>query len=495
MGFSRLTKLMCFPLLAAGALCLSQSEGRAENVFTPVAPTTPAGKAGPAAKTDDQNSMLRAYTWESSFDRAGDASKDAARQLQQGARYDCSPLQEPQKAQCEAANARLQQQVKAAAKEAGEIRDMQYIFADVSRVSDMAAVGSIGAIGYSELMKKNPSQVDSLRGVANIQETAGYVSYTSGAADISMGAYALAMQKRQLENIKERMSGKGSGLNMANTAVMSKISKAAEETKKAAYSHMMYGAGKVAVGYASMQLAKQNKKQAESLQSLVDLSAGANPYQSGIAAAPVPTPQGGVPYYQNNNPQFIMPSTNGTRASTAPSAPVVSGNSGGSSVLPSSPELRKPASAGNLGSSFSGAAGSGGASLGGPGGPELEANADENTDKTKEALGQSFEMQLGGGSGSRYGGGGTDSGTGEGGVAGLLTGMLGNNNSSTSNATGLNPNSIYRDATEDLDGTEQGSMAGVSNRDDSLFSVVKSKYNKMMEVGRLAGPGAVEVKN
>ena len=68
--------------------------------------------------------------------------------------------------------------------------------------------------------------------------------------------------------------------------------------------------------------------------------------------------------------------------------------------------------------------------------------------------------------------------------------------SSNSKATGVNPNSLYRDAMEGIDESHnQASMAGVSGSSKSLFQVVKLKYNKMMEVGRLQGPGAVEVRN
>lgn len=487
------------PLMGIASLCLFAPLAVADNVLSPT--TTPGKEETTTPAEPDQNSMLRGYTWESSFDKAGDATKDAAKALNQKTSYDCTTLTGDQKVKCDQANLRIAKEAKAAAEEAAGIRDMQYIFADASRVSDIAAVGAIGATGYAQLIKRNASQSESLRGAANIQETAGYVSYASGAADISMGAYAYAMQKRQLENIKEKLSGKGSGLNMSDPALMSKISKAEEETKKAAYSHMMYGAGKVAIGYASMHLAKQNRKQAASLESLVDVSIPtANPYQSGVAApAYKPSAAGGVPYYQNNNPQFILPTDSGNSTSTGTTKPVVTGNTGGSSVMPS-PELRGLASLGNKNSGFSGSSGGGGGAA--PSAPEAGKTPEEEAAeaaaaaKAKEAT-SGFELNLGGGNGSRYGGG---SGGGDkaedGGVAGLLSGMMGGASTApTSNATGLNPNSLYRDATEGLSGEEQGSMAGVSGKDESLFKVVKTKYNKMMEVGRLAGPGTVEVRN
>jgi len=503
MKFQGLKARQWFPLIAAALYCAPLA--LAENVFTPGAATEPGAKGSTTTpeKKDDENSMLRGYTWESSFDKAGDASKDAAKALKENTRYDCTTLTGEQKVKCDQANLTIAKNAKAAAEEAAGIRDMQYHFADASRLSDIAAVGAIGATGYAHMIKRDTSQAESLNGAASIQETAGYVSYASGAADISMGAYALAMQQRQLENIKEKLSGKAAGLNMQNPALMSKISKAAEETKKAAYSHMMYGAGKVAVGYASMHLAKKNREQAANMESLVDLTPTANPYQSGIAATNNPTfsaNSGAAPYYQNSNPQFVLPTGSSTSSTNSGStAPATTGSSGGASVMPS-PEFRGLASAGSKGGLSAGTSSGGG----GSGGSGSAATADEKAEdaaaeaaKAKAAEGMGQELNLGGGNGSRYGGGSSSDKDEGGGVADLLGGMLGANTPAApaSNATGLNPNSLYRDATEDLSGNEQGSMAGVSGSGTTLFQVVKTKYNKMMEVGRLARPGTVEVRN
>jgi hypothetical protein len=240
------------------------------------------------------------------------------------------------------------------------------------------------------------------------------------------------------------------------------------------------------------------------MESLVDLTPKANPYQSGIAAANNPTfsaNAGTAPYYQNSNPQFVLPSGSGkTSTSSGTSAPVTTGSSGGASVMPSR-EFRGLASAGlkgGLSSPSSGGGGSGGGAGSGAAPEEKTGEAAAEAAKAKGPEGVGLELNLGGGNGSRYGGGSSSSDKDEGGgVADLLGGMLGANTpgAPTSNATGLNPNSLYRDATDDLKGDEQGSMAGVSGSGSTLFQVVKTKYNKMMEVGRLARPGTVEVRN
>jgi hypothetical protein len=439
--------------------------------------------------------FLRPYMWDSSFDRAGDATKAAEQELKKGINFNCTGLTEPQHIQrCEA----MKLEAQGFGQEAAGIRNMQYIFADVSRASDVAAVGAIGAVGYAELFKKNQSQADSLRGAANIQETAGYVSYATGAADFSMGAYAYLAQKRRLDQMQETLNGRTSGLSMTsqNRELINRLNNAAEQTKQAAYNHMMYGAGKAAVGYASMHLAKQNRKQADNLASLDTDSF----YNNQGAQIHQPMPQGaggGVPYYQNNNPQFFVPGS-GATSSVAPasSSPTFTGGGGGASVMPS-PEFRGLASNGAKGSGgFSGGLNSAPGPTPGSTNADEEAEAAEAAGAAAQPAGQSFEIAVGRGGGSRYGGGSGGSSDDSGGLAEVLGAVVGGGSPSASSATGLNPNALYRDALEGLDGTEhQGSMAGVNGRDRTLFQVVKSKYYKMMEVGRLQGPGAVEVRN
>jgi hypothetical protein len=483
-------------------LCVGSALAVQEITPTAVDPNAKPQNAPEAApESEDSPSFLRRNTWNSSFDRAGDATRDAEVELKKGIKINCNPEQfkkdgvtdamvQQQVATCEQKNAEAQN----FGAEAGKIRSMQRIFADVSRVSDVAAVGSIGAVGYAELVKKNQSQSESLMGAARIQETAGVVSYTTGAADFSMGAYAYMAQKKKLEKMKETLSGVSGNIQMnaEDVAAVKKLAAAAEETKKAAYSHMMYGAGKAAVGYASMWMAKRNRELAASLSSL-DMSMIPPAAPPSASSQQKPSGDGGVPYYPNNNVQFLLPTdSDGSSAlPSAPRAPIVAG--GGASVMPSN--FRSPASAGGGKGGVSSAGGLGG---GGGGAGSSPAGAPEGEAATagkdgKEAISQGFEVSLSGGNSSRYGGGGEKSKE-EAGVGDLLGGLLGG--SPESKATGLNPNQLYHEATNDLDGTEEtGSMAGVGGKDRSLFDSVRLKYHKMSEVGRLQGPGAVEVKN
>lgn len=499
--FQKTTLTIGISTMLALFLCVGSAMAEG-TVITPTAadPTAqPQNDPAAAPESEDSPSFLRRNTWNSSFDRAGDATRDAEVELKKGIKINCNPEQfkkdgvtdavvQQQVATCEQKNAEAQN----FGVEAGKIRSMQRVFADVSRVSDIAAVGSIGAVGYAELVKKNQSQSESLMGAARIQETAGVVSYTTGAADFSMGAYAYMAQKKKLEKMKETLSGVSGNIQMnaQDVAAVKKLAAAAEETKKAAYSHMMYGAGKAAVGYASMWMAKRNRELAASLSSL-DMSMYPPPAPPSAISQNKPAGDGGVPYYPNNNVQFILPTeTDGASvAPSSPSAPVVAG--GGASVMPTDFRSLASTGGGKGGVSSAGSPGSGGAGAGGGSAPAGEGEVAATAGK--EAINQGFEISLSGGSGSRYGGGGEKSKD-DAGAGDLLGGLLGG--SPDSKATGLNPNQLYHDATNDLDGTEEtGSMAGVGSKDRSLFDSVRLKYHKMSEVGRLQGPGAVEVKN
>lgn len=454
--------------------------------------------ASAAAPTENTGSFLREYTWESSFDKAGDASGNAARALK-AMNLDCSaegvqlPGATPEQIkaridQCEHAKAEAQKY----AAEANSIQNTQYIMADVSRVSDVAAVGAIGAVGYAELVKKKKGQANTYNSAAKIQETAGYVSYATGAADFSMGAYAYLAQKSKLEQMQKTLSG--ISMNASDQQAVSQLNAAAEQTKKAAYSHMLYGAGKAAVGYASMELAKRNRKQAANMDS-IDMTQYTTPVAT--ASSSGATVSGGAAYYQNNTPQFTMPDGTLTTPSTNSdgSGAVFTGASGGASVMPESRGLASVNPGAGIGGGGSGGGSAGGKTGGAPAGDPLVAAKEETKEEAAADALNSFELNLaGGGGGSRYGGGSKDSHDEGGGMAGLLGGLMGGA-PPTSNATGLNPNSVYKDAMVGLEGHEQGSMAGVSGSTESLFAVVKSKYNKMMEGGRLQGPGAVEVRN
>jgi hypothetical protein len=496
---------LTFVLGSAFTLLLSLSTALAVDEIVPTAaplqPDPQTDAKAPVAGEDDP-SFVRRNTWQGSFDRAGDATRQAELELKNNFSIKCDPAQfSTDKAPPEVVQERVAacQQKQAAAQnfgeEAGKIRSMQRTFSTTSKVSDIAAVGAIGAVGYAELVKKDQSQADTLKSAANIQETAGIVSYTTGAVDFSMGAYAYLAQKKKLEKMKETLSGVSGGIQMNSeeAAVIKKLATAAQETQKAAYSHMMYGAGKAAVGYASMWMAKRNREQAKSLSSLEDVEYGPQPT---VSSSPQFSNNGGVPYYPNNNPQFFISSDGESTNSLAPTASSAgSFAGGGASVMPN--ESRNPASAGSgksggVSSAGGGSAGGGAPVVGAAGGGAAEESASNEANK---AATQGFEVSLSGGNSSRYGGGGEKSSGGDSAdssqaLGGAIAG------GGDSRATGLNPNSIYRDALEGLDGSEEaGSMAGVNGKDRSLFDAVKMKYYKMMEVGRLQGPGAVEVKN
>jgi hypothetical protein len=446
---------------------------------------------------DDSPGFFRNHTWSGSFDRAGDATRAAELELKV-TNIECDEERfKADNAAPELVQQRMndclqaQRNAQTYAKDAEGIRKMQRTFANVSRASDIAAVGAIGAVGYAQLIKKDESQAATMEGVAKIQETAGYVSYATGAADISMGAYALAAQKSKLEKMNKalsKVSKSGFKLSQSDSALVSKLKNAAEQTKKAAYSHMAYGAGKVAVGYASMYLADKNRQIAASLGS-IDPNMMAAPGISPPTAPYVYQGANGSAYYQNNNPELIMPTGSSTAAGPADTESF-SGAGAGASVMPSQ-EFRQPASSSGKGGGLGGLGSA--MSSGGGAAPSPEAAAEATATEEGKTGAPAAEVGLNigaGGGGSRYGGGGTPASEESAPSPGVVGGA-----DAKSSGTGVNPNSIYRDAMEGLDDQAQGSMAGVSGSGQTLFQVIKVKYNKMMEVGRLQGPGAVEVRN
>ena len=445
-----------------------------------------------SAPEDDSPDFIRRNTWDSSFDKSADAVRQVEHSLEQGIQANCGAIPEGAENDKKYNDCvKAEQEARGFQQEAAGIRKTQRVFAHVSRASDVAAVGAIGTVGYQELMKKDASQADSLKSVAKIQETAGYVSYTTGAADFSMGAYAFAMHKQKLERMKDVL-GKAN-LSPQDASTVSKLTNAAELSKQAAYNHMLYGAGKAAFGYASMYMAKENKKAAEKLESIdVNAAAAANAFvyhPSGLG--------GTAPYYQNNTPQFYLP--NSTNTSTAGGAATASGSGGvvaggGASVLPSDP-AKFPTTGGKPDVVASGAGAAGAAPAGGSAGKEAEGKKEEESAAApaRDPASRGFEVNLTGG-GLRYGGGSNSGETTASDPAALLS-AVGGDSSPASHATGLNPGRLFSEATEDLDGNENGSMAGVSSKNNSLFETVRTKYHKMMEGGRVQGPGAVEVRN
>jgi len=449
----------------------------------------------PHAKGDeDTPGVIRSYTFDTTMDKAGDATRQAEIALKYSMDHleackGIDPADPVASEKCEQARAERKKFLE----ETKGIRQTQRIFAHVSRASDVAAVGAIGTVGYQELMKKDTTQSDNLRSVAKIQETAGYVAYTAGAADFSMGAYSFAAHKTRLEKMNELVKkiNPSAPLSAEDLNVVTKLTTAAEASKKAAYNHMLYGAGKAAVGYGSMHLAKQNKKIADSLTSLEI------PMQYGYAATPtVSNRNPNAPALINNRPEFFVPNTSIT--SSLQGTPDTGGGGsfgfagGGASVM--SPEGgRTPSSAGGggLGGGSPSAVGGGGSGSGGSSSSGDSPVAEETAAAPKDPFGSSFELNLMGGGGMGYRGGDSNSSSADSAPADAVTGAF----NTASNATGLNPGNIYDEATEDLTGEEQGSMAGISGGKSSLFEVVRAKYLKMAEGGRVQGPGDVEVKS
>lgn len=486
-------------LWCLAASLASSPLARADEIVPEVGARPRTATAPAAAGSGADGKSFTRNLWEGSFDKAGDATRAAEVELGKH-NYNCAAYRES--AAPDAEKERLYQQCQAAARqaggftqEAGRIRTEQRVFSEVSKASDIAAVGAIGAVAYGQMGKASSGQSDGLLQAAQLQETAGYVSYAAGATDFSLGAYAYLRQKQRLEAMHKVFETQ---MRNAPPAVKSKLATAAEESKNAAYSHMMYGAGKAAVGAASIYLAKRNREQAANMSS-ISQSAMLPPAQQ-QAVASVPLVAGAAPNYQNNSPQFALAQPKGTTGSaTHPGGSAGAGASGSAPLeLKGISDAARAAYRSN-GGGGSGLSGGSGAAPGGAGGAAAATSDDrapasaEADGNHNEALGDAFELSLSG-AGPRYGGGKSSSGDdATGGLGSLLSSALGN--SETVAATGINPNQVFREATSDLTGEEQGSMAGVNGGGSTLFQVIKLKYNKMVEVGRVQGPGVVQVRN
>jgi len=480
-------------------------------------PATTDPKAGAAteksktAKNDEEkekaadggSSLLREYLHSTSFDAAANASREVENtQSPRLGANECEKLASSKNLTdaargkyieaCNNAYLRAKQSAETMKAEAGKIRKQQELFSDISRISDVAAVGAVGATAVSQLAMKDDSQAKSLEKVAKIQNTAGKAAYASGATDLTLGAAAYLHQKRKLEQLKDgleqEIKTEGQIISVkTNGASISNLQTAINKTKEAAYKHLLVGAGKVATGFASMKLAESNKKQAEKLKSLELV-------KPNIQAEAAATVAGGPALtYTNNSPGFFVPdATGGSSSASAALNSGVIGSGGGTSVMPTGGNLllsrrlaSSPASGGGV-SGGSGSAGSGSSAEN----SAAPANQEEGkTDKTAEALGDAFELNLTGGA-SRYGGGYSDRGGDNpvAGMAALFSGLLGQDNEGGA-GTGNTIAPYYGDEGEAYiqGATEDGVHAG----DSSLFEIVKSKHNKMMQAGRLTGPGEV----
>lgn len=447
--------------------------------------------------------------WEGSFDTAGDQADAVAKQLKQGLDFRCqedhggkkatstTPAQAPNYAllrECQAREAAS----KNFGKEAESIHSQQKVMSVVSKVSDAAALAAVGGVIYSEVGVKKGSQAETYESAAKIQRTAGKASYVTGATDLTLGAYAFVAQKRKLEEMQETLNGKGA--SSGNARLNQSLVNAVEATKKAAYSHMMFGAGKMAAGYASMWLAKRSAEQAESMHSLNELQMLEEMAAARQAAATSPTPASvvmatPVPYYNNNQPVFALPSsTTNTGLAPLPSSPsYYAQSSGGSSSLPKQ-GVRQPASSGSGGGSGAGGLGGGGGASAQAGTTETAEEAEEPKAKAnKEALG-SFEAAIAGGM-RPFGGSPGEPAKDEAPNFAAMMGLGGQENTKPA-ATGLSPTQMYSEALEGTEGTEQGSMSGVNGKSQvSLFAITKEKLNKMFQVGNVGMPKNVDVRN
>jgi hypothetical protein len=380
----------------------------------------------------------------------------------------------------------------------------------VSKASDVAAVGAVAGVAYAEIAVKQGSQADTYSSAANIQKTAAQLSYVTGAADFSMGAFAYVAQKKKLEQMKSTITGSEGGVKASSDpAVTNALTNAVEAAKKAAYNHMMWGAGKLAAGYGMMYVAKKSQQQAANMgeiQADKDVIAALQAQQAQqVAGATSPTPGapgsaagGAAPFYQNNNPTFTIPGNTAQGASSPASNSASNGgtgsSTGGSSPLAgltSSPAAaaRSPASSGGLLGSSSAS------SAPGSEGTKSESATDPGQQKAaKEAIGNSFEMQLTGGMHAFAGGGSSASG-GKDDVPNIAS-LMGSMGETKTAGTGLSPNALFAAGTEGTDGREQGSMSGVSAKSEiSLFDITKAKITKMFEVGNVGIPKDVQVKN
>lgn len=464
----------------------------------------------PLDRSENSKSFLREWTFENSFDKSADSVQKLEKNLAPGINYNCSQYLTEYKLEgydkpfvgsvkvaeeCQ----RRQNLANGFKGEVSSIKGQQRTFAEVSRVGDIAAVGSIGAVAYSEVMHKKGSQADTYHGAAKIETVAGVASYTTGAADVAMGAWAYINQKKKLEQIQETLSGTQNGAKgkSGNSTLDSNVSRAIENTKQAAYNHMLYGMGKVAVGYASMKLAKRSKEQAEMLES-IDSSAYNLPASS-ISTVSATAGSGGPVQIQTNQPSFSISTVTATNTGSS-SGSGSTGSSNGSSAMPSN-ELRSAVAATKAAASGVGSSSGSSSSLGG-GSSGDGASRDPASLAVEAAVKPSSSGSLGefsrGGGAPSFGGGGSHSATDDvaASIGGLMGGIMGGGGEAKGVAATINPDQLYEDGTAGISGNEQGSMAGVnSNSNKTLFEIIKVKNTKALQLGNVQGPSGVEIKN
>lgn len=410
-------------------------------------------KDGPE-KDDKESSFMRRNTFEVSFDASADATHEVEKQVCTGD-------------SCEFIKS-----------QAGSVKKTQRAFAEVSRVSDIAAVAGIGALGVSQLGMRDPSQIDSLEQVAKIQKYAGYASYATGAADLTMGAVALASHRGKLESLKKLTT---------NPATQAAITKAVHATESAATKHMLWGAGKVAVGYYSMHLSEQNLDQRDKLRSLQVAQSAVAPdsnLRPNPTVASYSAPVNSVAFGTSSSSQATTSPNSRTLAGTAASrSPEGYGNATSISATPGGDHA-----GGESGAAVSGSGGAG-ATIGDGKGKSSRALA---RSAEESATLESFEPNLlGGGSGGPKFSGGSGGGksaaksaTDTADPAGALASLTLDPQSA---ATGINPEDLAASSAHD-----QAANATGDNR--SLFQIIREKHSAMAESGRVVGPTVVSVK-
>jgi hypothetical protein len=497
MKFQGLTSCLFFSRLALLGLCIASHAAFADGSIT----TTPV-QSQTEKDAGNGKSFLRNNLHDTSFDAASDANR-ALEKMSGAVTVECKipkelenkplPEQTAYLSACNKAKADVNANSGEVGRVAGSIARQQEIFSDISRVSDLAAIGAVGAVGVT-MFTKNPSQVSSLENVAKIQRTAGMAAYATGATDFALGSYALAVQRQQLRTLEGKLQQTAT-VNGRSVTVASKestitgVNTAIERTKQAAYKHMMMGAGKAAAGYMSMQMAKGNEEAAKNLKSLVPAQPPAN-----VPGLTTGISTGGVPTYTNNQPSFFIPNSSGNSTQNNLVAPSNNTRASalGSSSLPTSANRLPAAAANKTGNGGVSEPGNGGGNSTGasamPGGAAANNGA---SDATNETL-NNFEINLTGG-GSRYSGSAPKSGGDEAGnISNLFSNLLGNNSDlgqTNSAATGIRPIDLLEGA-ESSEET-QASTEGVNNSGRSLFELTKSKHTKMLQAGRLTGPGEV----
>lgn len=440
---------------------------------------------------DNGQSFLRQYLPDNSFDQASESTAKVT-----GYKFKFKDCQQPNanpKLKEFCANASNMNQNSSETTQ--HIAKEQSVMADISRVSDVAAVAAVGGALGGEVFKDS-SQASSLNSMAKIQKTASKAGYVSGATDLGLGAYAYLKQKKQLEEIQRQTNGvianeDGSSISNSTTnrSYNNDMNRAIADTKKAAYNHMLSGAGKVVVGFVSAKLAERTERQKKALESLK------SPSTAGTASPLLVPSTGSSAPVQNNQPGFYTSSGSsgmpGTSSGNTPGASGGIGASSGTSVGPTGKNAllaanaaRSPASGGALGSS----AGTGKNALA-DAMNDAKKKADGEEAAKKDDLLSKFEYSPGRGGGSRYTGGGDGGGGGGSDLGSVIASALGLGNNSANNPTGagVDPSAFTGASAMPEDQGMAASNAGVSTDNKDLFSLVKAKHLEMLQQGRLLG--------